>query len=165
MYNNGDRVYNTDKSFGSGSTRWVMMNSCKVFQNGLTDQQPWFDGVHSILGFSSLSWWFKKSWRCGFLWLSTCYDYSEDAASEFATRWIKNGETIWSAYKTSIKTQIYEDGGYGVEPKIVYRYGYINGQFFDPWEEKFATSYLGPVFRTNYSGIGSRWITYGTPSY
>jgi len=165
FYNSGERVYNTEKKFGSGSTRWVMMNSCLVFENGSSNQEPWFGGVHSILGFSSVSWQFDMSWRCGFLWLSTCHDYSEDAESEFAERWIKNGETIWDAYKTAIKNQIYEDGGYGVEPKIVYRYGYINGVFFDPWQEKFAASYLGPIFQTYYSGIGSRWITLGTPSY
>lgn len=165
MYNDQTRVYNNEKKFGSGSTRWVMLNSCLVFQNGSSDQDPWFDGVHSILGYSSEMWWYDHSYSCGFMWLSTCHDYSDDSDSEFATRWIKNGETIWDAHKNAIKAQIYEGGGYGVQPKIVYRYGYINGVFFDPWTEKFASSYLGPVFRTNYSGVGSRWITYGTPTY
>lgn len=61
---------------------------------------------------------------------------------------------------------IHTQGGYDIEPKIVYRYGYINGNFFDPWEEKFLNAYQGPVFYNNdYDGIGSRWITLGTPTY
>ena len=165
FWGNNERVYNTQKSFGSDQTYWVFINSCLVFRNGQSDQDPWFNGVHSILGFSSESWTFRNSYSCGFLWLRTCYEKSEEMEDDFAKRWINNGEGIWEAYRIAVLHQIYEDGGYGVEPKIVYRYGYVNGVFFDPWEETFANAYRGPVFRNNYSGIGSRWQTMGTPSF
>lgn len=165
FWGENEYVTNMTKSFGSGNTYWVMLVSCLVFQNGHSNQDPWFNGVHSILGFSSLAWTFRYSNQCGFLWLNTCVEKSEEMEKEFAVRWIKNGEKIWDAYKMAVYHQIYEDGGIGVEPKIVYRYGYINGTFFDPWEEKYAEAYLGPIFKTNYTGIGSRWSTMGSPTY
>ena len=71
------------------------------------------------------------------------------------------------AYFNAVNKWIYKDGGFGVEPKIVYRYGYVDGKFFDPWEETFENSIQKPVFRNgeNYDGIGSRWVTLGTPKY
>lgn len=166
MWPNGERVYNYDKVFG-GKTYWAMINSCSVFRNGQSNQDPWFDGVHSILGYSSASWWYSKPRRCGFLYLNTCYSYSYFVERDFATNWIKGKQKIWEAYKNAVYKWIYQDAGYGVEPKIVYRYGYVDGNFFDPWEEKFETSYQKPVFKNpgEYTGIGSRWVTMGTPHY
>ena len=62
---------------------------------------------------------------------------------------------------------LFADEPFGVEPKIVYRYGYVNGKFFDPWEETFENSIQKPVFRKKgeYTGVGSRWYTFGTPEY
>ena len=62
---------------------------------------------------------------------------------------------------------IYKNGGYGVEPKIVYRYGNVDGKFFDPWKETFENSIQKPVFKKKgeYIGIGSRWVKFGTPEY
>jgi hypothetical protein len=45
-------VHNYEKKFG-GNTYWVMIRSCQVFKNGQSNQDPWFGGVHSILGYSS----------------------------------------------------------------------------------------------------------------
>ncbi len=167
------RVWNDDKKFGTTGTYWVMMVSCNVFRNDYSDQDPWFDGVHSILGFASIVWGGENTRSCGFLNLKTCHHYSSDMEEEFAERWIKGKETIWSAFKNAVYYQLYDFGSKykrawyqkGVIPKIVYRYGYINGKFFDPWEEKFENAYQGPVFRTNYSGIGSRWNVMGEPVY
>lgn len=166
MWPYDERVLNTDKAFG-GNTYWVMLNSCKVFKNGESSQNEWFAGVHSILGYSSLSWSYYRSYRCGFLYLSTCYNYSYFTERDFATNWIKGKQKIWDAYMNAVYKWIYKDGGYGVEPKIVYRYGYVDGKFFDPWEETFENSYQKPVFKNSgeYVGIGSRWCTMGTPSY
>ena len=173
MWDKNKRVWNDDKKFGTTGTYWVMMVSCNVFRNDYSDQDPWFDGVHSILGFASIVWGGENTRSCGFLNLKTCHHYSSDMEEEFAERWIKGKETIWSAFKNAVYYQLYDFGSKykrawyqkGVIPKIVYRYGYINGKFFDPWEEKFENAYQGPVFRTNYSGIGSRWNVMGEPVY
>ena len=179
MWGKNEYVYNTQKKF---KNYWVMIVSCNVFRNGLrsdgktpySDQDPWFNGVHSILGFASQVWGGAVSRSCGFLNLSTCKQYSSDMEEEFAERWIKNKETIWSSFKNAVYNQLYDFGSKyernkpylkGVAPKIVYRYGKINGKSFDPSEEKFESAYQGPIFQNNYEGIASRWIVYGTPAY
>lgn len=173
-------VWNTEKSLGKKKTYWAMFVSCNVFRNGLdqwgdpwSNQDPWFDGIHSILGFASIVWGGTLTRSCGLFNIKTCYQHSYDMEEEFAERWIKNKETIWEAFKNAVYNQLYDFGDKysrpwytkGVVPKIVYRYGYINGKFFDPWEEKFEKAYQGPVFRSNYKGIGSRWIEFGEPAY
>lgn len=171
MWPKNERVKNTDKSFG-GKTYWVLLRSCLVFKNGESDQDPWFNGVHSILGYSSKSWnyaRYKHYYGCGFLNLGRC-SYSRAsyyADRDFAKNWIKEKLGIWESYKNAVRKWIYKEQGLGVEPKIVYRYGYVDGKFFDPWEEKFESSIQKPIFKTKgeYTGIGSRWITYGTPEY
>lgn len=155
MWNYNGYVYNNHPGIGVRNTYWVWLNSCLVFRNGYSDQEPWFDGMfkgaHSILGESSLSF--------------GSY-YTLKAAQDFASRWIFYDEKIWEAYYLSIFYYTHLQGGFDIEPKIVYRYGYINGVFFDPWEERFNQVYRGPIFYNNdYDGIGSRWITLGTPSY
>ena len=171
MWPKNELIRNTEKKFGE-KTYWVMMSSCLVFKNNESNQDPWFNGVHSILGYSSLSWSYKKykhKYRCGFLNLGTC-SYSRASyyvERDFATNWIKEKQGIWEAYKNAVKKWIYKEQGLGVEPKIVYRYGYVDGKFFDPWKETFENSIQKPVFKNggDYDGIGSRWITYGTPCY
>ncbi|MBR4558845.1 MAG: hypothetical protein IKO21_04675 [Fibrobacter sp.] len=155
LWNTNAVIANTTSGNGVGNTYWLWLSACSVFRNGYSDQDPWFDGVfkgvHSILGFSSISF--------GNIHVIWAYE-------DFATRWFSGNEKIWDAYYISIMNIIHTQGGYDIEPKIVYRYGYINGNFFDPWEEKFLNAYLGPVFYNNdYDGIGSRWITLGTPTY
>lgn len=74
MWPKNELIRNTEKKFGE-KTYWVMMNSCLVFKNNESNQDPWFNGVHSILGYSSLSWSYKKykhKYSCGFLNLGTC---------------------------------------------------------------------------------------------
>lgn len=170
MWPKGEYVYNRNKKFG-GKTYWAMINSCLVFKNGEADQEPWFNGVHSILGYSSLSKYYKKDYKrsCGFLYLKTChtYTYSYYVERDFATNWIEGKQGIAMAYFNAVNKWIHKDGGFGVEPKIVYRYGYVDGKFFDPWEETFENSIQKPVFKNNedYDGIGSRWVTLGTPEY
>ncbi len=171
MFPVNERIRNTDKSF-KGKTYWVMLNSCLVFKNGEANQEPWFNGVHSILGYSSLSWGYKKYkhyYRCGFLNIGQC-SYSRASyyvERDFATNWIREKQGIWESYKNAVFKWIYKEGGIGVEPKIVYRYGYVDGKFFDPWEETFENSIQKPVFKNagTYIGIGSRWSTMGTPCY
>ena len=171
MWPKNKLIRNTEKKFGE-KTYCVMMNSCLVFKNNESNQDPWFNGVHSILGYSSLSWSYKKykhKYSCGFLNLGTC-SYSRASyyvERDFATNWIKEKQGIWEAYKNAVKKWIYKEQGLGVEPKIVYRYGYVDGKFFDPWKETFENSIQKPVFKNggDYDGIGSRWITYGTPCY
>jgi hypothetical protein len=179
MWDKYQYVYNTQKKF---KNYWVMLVACNVFRNGLrpdgktpySNQDPWFDGVHSILGFASIVWGGTLSRSCGFLNLSTCRQHSWDMEEEFAERWIKNKETIWSAFKYAVYNQLYDFGDKyernkpylkGIIPKIVYRYGKINGVSFEPYEEKFENAYQGPIFQNNYDGIASRWVTYGTPAY
>lgn len=170
MWPKNERIWHkndiSDKTFG-GKTYWALINSCLVLKNGEANQEYWFNGVHSILGFSSKSPWYKKSRNCGFLYLSTCHTYSYYAERDFATNWIKGKQGIWEAYKNAVKKWIYKEQGLGVEPKIVYRYGYVDGKFFDPWEETFENSIQKPVFKngSGYDGIGSRWVTLGTPEY
>lgn len=155
MWNSNVYFYNNHTGIGIRNTYWVWLNSCLVFRNGYANQEPWFDGVfkgaHSILGESSLS----------------VNDYSSlQSAQNFAVRWIYNGQKIWEAYYYALFYYAHSQGGLDLEPKIVYRYGYINGNFFDPWEEKFQQAYLGPVFyNDDYTGIGSRWVTLGDPIY
>lgn len=170
MWPQGERVWQkngiSEKAFG-GKTYWTMLNSCLVFKNGELNQEPWFNGVHSILGYSSTSKWYKESHRCGFLYLKTCHNYSYYAERDFVTNWIKEKQGIWEAYKNAVYKWIYKKGGYGVEPKIVYRYGNVDGKFFDPWKETFENSIQKPVFKKKgeYIGIGSRWVKFGTPEY
>ena len=61
------------------------------------------------------------------------------------------------AFFNAVYKNIHKEGGYNVEPKIVYRYGYVDGKFFDPWEETFENSIQKPVFRKQgeYTGIDS----------
>lgn len=171
MWPKNERIRNTDKSF-KGKTFLVLFNSCLVFKNGEANQDAWFNGVHSILGYSSFSWGYKKYkhyYRCGFLNIGQC-SYSRASyyvERDFATNWIKEKRGIWDSYKNAVYKWIYKEGGIGVEPKIVYRYGYVDGKFFDPWEETFENSIQKPVFRKKgeYTGVGSRWSTMGTPCY
>lgn len=174
MYPDQERVYNTDKRFG-GKTYWVMIKSCLVFRNGEADQDPWFNGVHSILGYSSLSYThadqIQIKVRCGINGLAYCTRTQTRSTvfveRDFATNWIKEKQTILDAYINAVYKWSFEAFGFGIEPKIVYRYGYVDGKFFDPWEEKFESSIQKPVFRNagEYTGIGSRWCTMGTPEY
>lgn len=171
MWPKYEYVYNTSKKFG-GKTYWVLLRSCLVFKNGESDQDPWFNGVHSILGYSSKSWNYEKYkhyYRCGFLNIGQC-SYSRASSyveRDFATNWIEDKLGIWESYKNAVFKWIYKEKGKGVQPKIVYRYGYVDGKFFDPWEEKFENSIQKPVFKNagEYDGIGSRWNTMGTPEY
>ena len=171
MWPKNEYVRNKDKRFG-GQTYWVLIRSCLVFKNGASNQDPWFNGVHSILGYSSLSWNYKKYkhyYRCGFLNIGQC-SYSRASyyvERDFATNWIKEKKGMWESYKNAVYKWIAKEQGKGVEPKIVYRYGYVDGIFFDPWEEKFENSIQKPVFKNagEYKGIGSRWSTMGTPCY
>lgn len=174
MWDNDKRVWNDDKKFGTKGTYWVMLVSCNVFRyDNLTDQNLWFDGVHSILGFGSIVWGGENTRKCGAFNLKTCHHYSSDMEEDFAERWIKGKETIWSAFKNAVYNQLYAFGSKysrawyqkGVIPKIVYRYGNINGKYFEPWQEKFEEAYQGPIFRTNCSGTGSRWNVMGEPVY
>lgn len=143
-----------------------------MLRNDSSHQDPWFGGVHSILGYSSLSYTFskyKKKYDCGPFGLGTC-TYSVASyyvERDFATNWIKSKQNIFEAYYNAVYKWIFKEAGFGVQPKIVYRYGYVDGKFFDPWEEKFETSIQKPVFATpgSYTGIGSRWVTMGTPLY
>lgn len=171
MWPKNEYVRNKDKRFG-GQTYWVLIRSCLVFKNDESNQDPWFNGVHSILDYSSLSWNYKKYkhyYRCGFLNIGQC-SYSRASyyvERDFATNWIKEKKGIWESYKNAVYKWIAKEQGKGVEPKIVYRYGYVDGIFFDPWEEKFENSIQKPVFKNagEYKGIGSRWSTMGTPCY
>lgn len=173
MWDYNGEVWNTEKKFGKRGTYWVMFVSCSVFQNGYSDQDPWFDGVHSILGFASIVWGGAQVRSCGWFDLKTCYQYSYEMEEEFAERWIKDKETIWSAFKNAVYNQLYDFGDKykrkwytkGIVPKIVYRYGDINGKPFEPWQEKFENVYQGPIFRTGYKGIASRWSVIGEPAY
>lgn len=155
LWNQNGWLRNTDAGNGVRNTYWVWLSACTVFRNGFSDQDPWFNGVfkgaHSILGLSSLG--FGNS-------------YVRTAYQNFALRWIAGNQKIWEAYYISIMETLHNEGGYDIEPKIVYRYGYIDGRFFDPWEERFTQAYKGPVFYNNdYEGIGSRWVTLGAPIY
>lgn len=171
MWPNGEYVYNTDKKFG-GKTYWVLLRSCTVLRNGMSDQEPWFGGVHSILGYSSLSYTFgkyKKKYDCGPFGLGTC-TYSVASyyvERDFGTNWIKGKQEIFEAYYTAVFKWIHKEYGAGVEPKIVYRMGYVDGKFFEPWKEKFETSIQKPVFVNpgSYTSIGSMWVTLGEPEY
>jgi len=128
--------------------------------------------VHSILGYSSKSWnygKYKHYYGCGFLNIGQC-SYSRASSyveRDFATNWIGNKLGIWESYKNAVFKWIYKEEGLGVQPKIVYRYGYVDGKFFDPWEEKFENSIQKPVFKNagEYDGIASKWNTMGTPEY
>lgn len=170
MWNQNKRIWHSgdvsEKSFG-GKTYWALFNSCRVFKNGESNQEYWFNGIHSILGFSSASPWYKKKRNCGILNLGTCYYYSYFAERDFATNWIDGKQGIAMAFFNAVNKWICNNGGYGVQPKIVYRYGYVDGKFFDPWEETFENSIQKSVFKNpgDYTGIGSRWVTLGTPDY
>ncbi len=171
MWPKNQYVHSTEKKFGK-KTYWALFNSCLVFNNEKSYQDDWFGGIHSILGFSSLSWSYpkyKKKYDCGPFGLGTC---SYSVASyyverDFATNWIKGKQGIFMAHANAVYKWIFQERGIGIEPKIVYRFGYVDGQFFDPWDEKFETAIQKPVFATpgSYTGIGSRWYTWGTPSY
>lgn len=171
MWPMGEYVRNTDKKFG-GNTYWVLIRSCLVLRNGMSNQDPWFGGVHSILGYSSLSTPFskyKKKYGCGPFNLGTC-TYSVASyyvERDFATNWIKGKQEIFEAYYTAVYKWVYKEHGKGVEPKIVYRMGYVDGKFFEPWKEKFETSIQKPVFVNpgSYTSIGSMWVTLGEPEY
>lgn len=170
MWPKNERIWHkngiSDKTFGE-KTYWALINSCLVFKNGEANQDTWFNGVHSILGFSSKSPWFSKSYRCGVLNLKTCHRYSYYTERDFASNWISGKQGIAMAFFNAVYKNLHKEGGFGVEPKIVYRYGYVDGKFFDPWEETFENSIQKPVFRKKgeYTGIGSRWYTFGTPEY
>ena len=155
MWNYSGYVTNNHVGVGVRDTYWALLHACLVFRNGHSSQDPWFDGVfkgaHSILGYSSST--FGSS-------------HVIKAYKNFLNRWIVLDEKIWNAYSTAVVNIMHTEGGLDVEPKIVYRYGHVNNDFFDPWEEKFANAYNGPLFSNNdYDGIGSRWISLGTPIY
>ena len=65
MWNYHHWVSNRDKQFGKRGTYWVMLSACNVFRNGYSNQDPWFDGVHSILGFASIVWGGAQVRSCG----------------------------------------------------------------------------------------------------
>jgi len=162
---NGNVYSTSGKSFG-GYTRWVMFDACLVLNTSLSQNERWFNGVHSILGYDSFSYEFVKSYNCFF----TCdYYRSEDVFNKFASRFITNGETIWSAHHNSVKEAIYQNGGLGVAPSIVFRSGNAdNGQFVSFTEERLQNVYNGPFsYQAGASNIYINWNAYyyGKPQY
>jgi len=166
FYNGG--IYSgSGKKFG-GYTRWAIFDACLALNKDIPISQleNWFDGAHAILGFSSLSYEFIHSYNCFF----TCDHYrSEDQYDKFAARFIRDGETIWSAYNNAVKGAIYSNGGIAVEPAIVYRKGNVdNGQYVDFSEERLQNVYNGPFNSNNGASnilTDRKYTTYGTPAY
>ncbi|MDR0516005.1 MAG: DUF6345 domain-containing protein [Fibromonadaceae bacterium] len=153
------------KSFG-GYTRWAMFDACLVLDAPFSKHEPWFDGAHSILGYNSLSYEFIHSYNCFF----TCDHYrSEDVFNKFASRFITNGETIWSAHHNSVKEAIYQNGGHGIAPSIVFFSGNAdNGQFVSFADERLQNVYNGPFsYQNGASNIYINWNAYfyGNPQY
>jgi hypothetical protein len=162
---NGFVSHASGKSFGN-YTRWVMFDACLVLDAPFDQHANWFDGVHSILGYNSIAYEFIKSYNCFF----SCSHYrSEDVFNKFASRFINNGETIWSAHHNSIKEAVYQNGGYGVEPSIVFLSGNAdNGQHVSFSEERLQNVYNGPFhYQYGASNIFINWnsYTYGKPKY
>jgi len=162
--------YVTAKKF-TGNTYWALFNSCNVFERGFSNPEIWFNGIHSILGYGSgFSGYdkYRHYYKCGPLGLGAC-SYtraSSYAERDFVTNWVSNKQTIWDSFKNAVYKWIYDEGGIGIEPKIVYRYGYVDGEFFEPWNEKFENFIPKPVFVDgSFLGVGSRWSVLGKPAY
>lgn len=173
QYDKRIKSEDTDHAFGN-KTYWAMLLSCQVLLNNVNfNQEGWFNGLHSLLGYGSLVSDYPKKTKkvsCGFLNLATCTKVVAEpfyVQRDFVTNWISEKQGIWDAYLNSVYKWMYLQG-YGVEPKIAYRIGTVDGVPFDAWNEKFASSYQKPIFTkpgVDYTAIGSRWVVLGTPTY
>lgn len=158
-------VSSGEKKFG-GYTRWVFFHSCLTLNVGPSTLRNWFDGVHAICGYRSLAYEFYRS-DCG---LFDCDRYrSEDVWDEFFARFIKDGNTIWDAWRYAVKHKQYENGNLdGLEVAIAWVKGNAdNGVYFQGKDECFANTYNNPFnsyHATNIAYTYNYWVL-GSPNY
>ncbi|MDR2593266.1 MAG: DUF6345 domain-containing protein [Fibromonadaceae bacterium] len=152
---------NVTKTFGD-YTRWVIFDACLTLNASPLYLASWlFDGAHVILGNRSITYEFPNS--------SNPAGYSENIFNVFTTRFVTNGEAIWSSYYNAVRETVYIVGGYGVEPAIAFLAGNAdNGKAVNFSEEKLQNVYNGP-FNYKYGAtnltINWRSQTYGKPEY
>ncbi|OWV05938.1 MULTISPECIES: DUF6345 domain-containing protein [unclassified Fibrobacter] len=169
MCPNNERVWNNDKAFG-GNTYWVMFSACQVFKKDEMNPFPWFNGVHSILGYSSSVTDYgteKYKVKCGLLNLFSCSRTRKSSyvQRDFATNWIKAKQTIWESYKNAVYKWLVQGRDYGVEPIMVHLFGTVDGKHFDGSKETFENSIQKPLYRNSNLKLYKTICTFGTPEY
>jgi hypothetical protein len=161
------------RCFG-GNTKLVFFDACRVlWWDNSTKAQSYLSaslrGAHAYLGFASITYEFKATWRCGLFGLKTCSKQSWTLYDGFFDRWLpNNGETIWDAWKNAVWDHIYlakdrVSDITGVEPAIVGKStSNLEGVAYDATRAKYASMYRGPMLVGNFTGTK---IKYGTPKY
>jgi len=148
----------SSKVFGN-YTRWIIFDNCLTLNTSTVNLFTWLSGgAHAILGNRSKTWEFSKS----------SYT-SEELFVKFTTRFVTNGEALWSSYNNAVKEAIYINGGKGVEPAIAFLSGNAdNGQSVYFSLETLQNVYNGP-FSYQYGAtnlkINFTSQIYGTPAY
>lgn len=169
----GELVRNTEKAF-AGKTYWAMFTSCLVFKKREMHPAPWFNGIHSILGYSSSFGPYEDEKytvkvKCGVFNLSTCTRTRTRSSyyvqEQFAENWIKDEQSIWESFKNAVNKWMVEGRNYGIEPVITYLRGTVDGKSFAGLDEKFASSIQKPIYNGNGLELVYTWHTFGTPSY
>ena len=169
MCPNNERVWNKDKSFG-GKTYWVIFSACQVLKSDEMNPFPWFNGVHSILGYSSSVSDYgteKYNVKCGLFNLFKCSRTRKSyyVHRDFATNWVEDKIGIWEAYRNAIYKWLVQGRDYGVEPIIVYLWGSVDGKNFDASKETFENSVQKPLYINSDLKLYKMLHTYGTPEY
>lgn len=143
-------VFIEDKQFG-GNTYWVWLYSCLVFKNTYDGDSrfnsAFNNGVHSILGFATNV---------------TAESASIKVPKEFAIQWVRNGKSIWNAFKLAVQYRLHDTGNTTMKPQgdgtsisttnvpaIAYRWGFVNNTATELANEKFETAYKGPVLNSS----------------
>lgn len=169
MHPYGQIVHNYEKPFG-GKTYWAMFTACLTFKKREMDPFPWFNGIHSILGYSSSFHPYENETykvKCGLFNLFKCSRtrHSYYVQRDFAENWIEDKQSIWDSYKNAVYRWMVQDRNYGIEPVIVFLFGSVDGKDFDSSNETFEKSYQKPLYRNSNLKLAYKWCTFGTPEY
>jgi hypothetical protein len=166
----------------SSYTKWVFLDVCEPLgntNNGITQFNQTFDGIHAIIGFNSndpglqhlvctshFMWWCtNQQWR-----------YTSDKEIEFADRWINQNLTLWDSWCVAVRDKVYNEFGYGIEPAIMAPTGTVldksTGQWvgWNGYNERYNSVYSdptpaqgSPTFR--FSSLSRISVVYGNPTY
>jgi hypothetical protein len=147
------------KYFG-GYTRWIIFDACLTLNASPLYLFSWLSGgAHAILGSRSMSYSFSTS--SGYK--------SEEQFNKFTTRFVVNGEEIWSSYNNAVKEAVYTNIGLGIEPAIAYLAGNAdNGKYVDFSKERLQNVYNGPFeYKYGATNLTINWLSqkYGSPIY
>ncbi len=156
-------LYSYNKAFG-GATRWVFFDCCLTLNTTYASMRQRFNGVHSIFGFVSLSYEFSKviaisSWPF-FKTVKSEYQWSD-----FSDRWT-DGSDMYTAFRTSVKEKIVDDGDHDVEIASFHLRGAVDGQYLYGHREVISNVYNQPLTISEASdGFWKTRTVWGNPEY